>query len=125
MEPTGGAQKWSAVARAEWDRRSRSPEFRAVERIESAAMARMNAAGHAEFAADELRDVLGHDDGDGAWKLAGRSSVYDAITRAVERGTLAAESDPRCLVVPRHVGQTTSGDTKCLHHREGLRYGAG
>ena len=116
IHPNGSQLKWVATSTAECERRSRSAHFRAVERIEFAAQARMNAIGHAVFNKDELRDILGRELEPGAWKIAGRSTVADAIKAAQARGTLEVASTARCLVVPRHVSQTTEGTSKCPMH---------
>lgn len=121
---SGGDWKWKAVPDYEFERRSLSPLFKPTERVEYAALARINSIGHAEFAAGELAEIMGRTLEDGARKLASDSTVYLAIEKAVARGTLAPGSRPKCLVVPRSVAQTTEGTTRCLVHKIGLKNAA-
>ena len=93
--------QWVALSKQELKRRVNSPaEFSTVERLEAAAFLRMSPkTNEAEFRRGELQDILG----------AGRSTVHDAIKRAVARGTLHPESDSRRLTVRGQVAQAGKG----------------
>lgn len=93
--------QWVAVSKQDLRRRVNSPaEFSTVERLEAAAFLRMTPkTNEAVFRRGELQAILG----------AGRSTVHDAIVRAVARGTLHPESDSRHLAVRGQVAQAGRG----------------
>lgn len=120
--PNGQDIDWCAMNRQELVRKSRCGDYTSAERVYFAALARVNKIGHALFERDELEDILGHDEDQWTRKLAGRSTVTDAIRRLKKRGDLDPSSDVRCLVLPRRDVQVSKvGDAKCGYHGIGLR----
>lgn len=92
---------WAAMSKAELKRRVNSPaDFTTLERLEAVALLRMTPkTNEAEFTRGELQAILG----------VSRTTLHDAITRAVARRSLAPGSTSRCLLVPGGVAQVGKG----------------
>jgi hypothetical protein len=88
-------------------------------RVVHAAYGRLSANGHATFKQRELQGILGHR-AEGVWHPADRRSVTRAISIAVEKGLLLAESRALCLVAPPQAVAMGAGnaDAPCKRHTQ-------
>lgn len=102
-----------------WTERSRNTALPGWLRVAALAYGRHKRNGHAQFAEGELANLLAKPNRDGMIKAPSAQNVSNMIAAAKLHGFIAAESNARCLVVPRHAVEGGMGGaewTRCIIH---------
>ena len=110
---------WSMHYQSSWHERSGNPRLPLWLRVTSLAYGAHRMNGHAVFGPGDVAMCLSRVDHEtGELVVPSRSTVRNAITRAMEYGFLAQGSGSRCLVVPPHAvrGGLGTAFESCRYH---------
>lgn len=110
-------ENWGAIDQNEAQRMARDPDVSPLTlRLFFAALGRANRTGHAEFASEELAEILGSQTVDDVWRPVSRQQVTAVIARAKQVGLLHPESKARCLVLDSNLWRKGVGSSACSTH---------
>lgn len=115
--PFGKNVSYLRITLASLMERAQNPAYSRATRVEFAALARCNKAGHAQFGRGELAQILG-DERSGSYRPAASSEVTRAIKEGKVRGAILPESCARCVVVSPDMASQGRGGNGCMVHAQ-------